>query len=65
MRDYKVILDEHRELKMKMADLESELTACISQFGGTLEEAIGRGLVRPTIPLPSGYVRFLREKFNR
>lgn len=65
MRDYKVILDEHRELKMQLTTLEAELTNCISQFSGTLEEAIGMGLVRPSIPIPSGYTRYLREKFNR
>ena len=65
MRDYKEVLDEHRELKMKLAELEGEMTNCIQQFQGTLEKAIACGLVRPAIPVAPGYTRYLREKFNR
>ena len=65
MRDYKEVLDEHRELKMKLAELEGEMTNCIQKFQGTLEEAIAYGLVRPAIPVAPGYTRYLREKFNR
>lgn len=65
MKDYKEVLDEHRELKMKLAELEGEMINCIQQFQGTLEEAIAYGLVRPAIPVAPRYIKYLREKFNK
>ena len=58
----KELINKRAEFKNEIRFIESELLQYLIGYQGTVEEAIAEGLVKPTFPVPPGYMRHLRDR---
>jgi len=59
------VVQERRELKQRINQIDYELLAALKSFEGTLQEALDGGLVKPAFPMPSGYRRSREDRIRR
>jgi len=59
------LLDKHSGLKNDLREVESQLVSTIQSFKGSVEEAVGLGLVRFNFPVPPGYRKHLVQEYGR
>lgn len=64
-QDLENLLLRLRELKDKVREVECDLCHEISIFSGTLEQAIGAGIVKPAFSVPPGFVRMCKDKVSK
>jgi|AntAceMinimDraft_18_1070375.scaffolds.fasta_scaffold101520_1 hypothetical protein len=58
------LVEERREFKDKIRQIDQDLLRALREFDGTLQEALDSGLVKPAFPLPNGYHRMRRERLQ-
>ena len=59
---FQELMDIRRDAMRNKARAEDELVHMLESFDGTLLQAIGMGLVRPTFPCPPGFYKYCRDK---
>ena len=61
MRDFREMLADQQDAKMKLREVSQEMADYASRFDGTLKEALQMGIVRLNFTSPSGFAEWLRN----
>lgn len=58
------LISEEANLKSELSIVRRELTEVVLSYKGTIQEAIGEGLIRLNFPAPPGLYKHIRRKYT-